>query len=75
MVDQTQIYSCRIKQDWTLSEIADEQEEFRQGREQESKSRISEYRCTRHASTSNRSIYVLCGLQEGVVVVAMREVV
>jgi len=44
----------------TLTDIADEQGGFRQGRGQETKSQISEYWCTRHASTSNHSI---CALQ------------
>jgi len=36
--------------------VSDEQTGFRQGRGQETKSRISEYRCTRHGNTSNHSM-------------------
>jgi len=40
----------------TKTEIANEQAGFWQGRGQETKSRISEYWCTRHAITSTHSM-------------------
>ena len=43
----------------TKTETADEQAGFRQRRGQEIKSRISEYWCTRHASTNNHSMCAL----------------
>jgi len=48
----------------TETETADKHAGFRQGRG--TRDQISQYKCTRHASTSNHCIYVLCRLQEGI---------